>query len=171
MSMTLLELKLPDSLAREAKAAGLLTPQAIERLLREEMRRRRVNPLFEAADRLAALDLPPLTEAKVETEIQAVRETRRAYKDSSSVINQASEVAPMNTYQFTVVIEPDQEGYHAYVPALPGCHTFGDTLDEARANIAEAMALHIEGMQQDGESIPVEREPFFVTRLAVLAPA
>ena len=72
MSMTLLELKLPDSLAREAKAAGLLPPQAIERLLREEMRRR-VNPLVEAADRLAALDLPPLTEAKVETEIQAVR--------------------------------------------------------------------------------------------------
>jgi len=169
MSMTLLELKLPDSLAREAKAAGLLTPQAIERLLREEMRR--VNPLFEAADGLAALDLPPLTEAKVETEIQAVREARRAYKDSPSVINQASEAAPMNTYQFTVVIEPDQEGYHAYVPALPGCHTFGDTLDEARANIAEAMALHIEGMQQDGESIPVEQEPFFVTRLAVPAPA
>ncbi len=60
------------------------------------------------------------------------------------------------TYQFTVVIEPDEEGYHAFVPALPGCHTFGDTLDEARANIAEAMELHIESMQADGEPILIE---------------
>lgn len=77
----------------------------------------------------------------------------------------------MTTYQFTVVIEPDEEGYHAFVPALPGCHTFGDTLDEARANIAEAMSLHVESMQQDGEPIPVEQKPFFVTRLAVPVPA
>ena len=60
----------------------------------------------------------------------------------------------MTTYQFTVVIEPDEEGYHAYVPVLPSCHTFGATLDEARANIAEAIGLHIESMQQDGEPIP-----------------
>jgi predicted RNase H-like HicB family nuclease len=62
----------------------------------------------------------------------------------------------MTIYQFTVVIEPDEDGFHAYVPALPGCHTFGDTLDEARANIVEAMELHIESMQQDGEPIPVD---------------
>jgi predicted RNase H-like HicB family nuclease len=60
------------------------------------------------------------------------------------------------TYQFTVVIEPDEEGLHAYVPALPGCHTFGDTLDEARANIVEAMELHVESMQADGEPIHIE---------------
>jgi predicted RNase H-like HicB family nuclease len=59
------------------------------------------------------------------------------------------------TYQFTVVIEPDVEGFHAYVPALPGCHSFGDTLDEARANITEAMQLHIESMEADGESVPL----------------
>jgi predicted RNase H-like HicB family nuclease len=74
-------------------------------------------------------------------------------------------------YQFTVVIEPDEAGFHAYVPALPGCHSFGDTLDEARASIAEAMELHIESMQADGEPVPVEQEPFFVTRLSVLVPA
>jgi len=73
----------------------------------------------------------------------------------------------MITYQFTVVIEPDEEAFHAYVPALPGCHTFGATIDEAQANIAEAMSLHIEGMLADGESIPVEREPVFITRLSV----
>jgi predicted RNase H-like HicB family nuclease len=73
----------------------------------------------------------------------------------------------MPQYQFTVVIEPDEEGFHAYVPALPGCHTFGMTIDEARANILEAMELHIECMQKDGEPIPVEHEPLFVTRLSV----
>lgn len=75
------------------------------------------------------------------------------------------------TYQFTVVIEPDEEGYHAFVPALPGCHTFGDTLDETRANIAEAMQLHLESMEADGEPIPVEQEPLFITRLSVPMPA
>ena len=78
--MVQLDLKLPDSLAREAQAAGLLTPQAIEQLLREEIRRRRVGRLFETADRLAALDMPPLTEAEVEAEIKAAREERQAYR-------------------------------------------------------------------------------------------
>jgi predicted RNase H-like HicB family nuclease len=41
----------------------------------------------------------------------------------------------MFTYQFTVVIEPDEEGFHAFVPALPGCHTFGVTIEEAHTNI------------------------------------
>ena len=73
----------------------------------------------------------------------------------------------MTVYQFTVVIEPDEEAFHAYVPALPGCHTFGSTADEARTSIAEAMELHIESMVRDGELIPVEREPVFITRLSV----
>ncbi|HMU35170.1 MAG TPA: type II toxin-antitoxin system HicB family antitoxin [Pyrinomonadaceae bacterium] len=70
-------------------------------------------------------------------------------------------------YEFTIVIEPDEPGFHAFVPALPGCHSQGSTLDEARANIAEAIELHIESMIEDGEEIPTEREPFFVSRLSV----
>lgn len=76
--MTLLKLALPDKLAREAEAAGLLKPQAIKRLLRAEIRRRRVNQLFDAADRLAALDLPPLTLAEIESEVKAARAKRPA---------------------------------------------------------------------------------------------
>lgn len=72
-----LTLTLPDSLAREAEAGGLLTPQALESLLRSELRRRRVDHLFDAVDRLATLAVPPLTEAEVEAEIQAVRTARR----------------------------------------------------------------------------------------------
>ena len=74
---TELKLTLPDGLAREAEASGLLTPEAIEALLREEIRRRRINRLFDAADGLADLDSPPLTEAEVEAEIEAVRRSRR----------------------------------------------------------------------------------------------
>ena len=68
----------PESVARDAEAAGLLQSEALERLLREEIKRRRVEQLFAAADRLAALDLPPLTESEVEAEIQAARTQRRA---------------------------------------------------------------------------------------------
>jgi hypothetical protein len=68
-----LTITLPESLAREAEANGLLRPEAIERLLREELRRRQATGLFEAADRLAALNLPPLSPAEVEAEIQAAR--------------------------------------------------------------------------------------------------
>ncbi|MCC6188973.1 MAG: hypothetical protein IT318_08055 [Anaerolineales bacterium] len=78
--MTEVELKLtlPDRLAREAEAAGLLSPEVIERLLREEVRRLHVDQLFSAADRLAGLDLPTLTDAELEAEIEAARAERRA---------------------------------------------------------------------------------------------
>ncbi len=76
--MSTVEIDLPDGLAREAKAEGLLTPQFIESLLREEVRRRRVNRLFESADKLADYDAPTLTEEEVEAEIQAARQERRA---------------------------------------------------------------------------------------------
>jgi uncharacterized membrane protein YheB (UPF0754 family) len=73
-----LKINLPDGLAREAEANGLLTPESIESLLREELKRRRVNALFAAADRLADLNSAPLTEAEVEAEILAARQSRRA---------------------------------------------------------------------------------------------
>jgi hypothetical protein len=68
-----IRLNLPDSVAREAEAHGLLKPESLEFLVREALRRQRIDRLFEAADRLAAVPLPPLTEAEVEAEVQAVR--------------------------------------------------------------------------------------------------
>jgi hypothetical protein len=78
MAMQELTVTLPEGLAREAQAIGLLRPEALERLLREEIRRRRTEQLFAAADGLAGVDLPPLTEAEVTAEIQAARTERRA---------------------------------------------------------------------------------------------
>jgi hypothetical protein len=73
--MTTLDFKLSlsDQLRKEAEAAGLLSPKAIERLLREEIRRRRVDNLFAVADRLAALDLPVLTDDEIMQEIRMAR--------------------------------------------------------------------------------------------------
>jgi len=73
----------------------------------------------------------------------------------------------MSEYQFTVVIEPDEKGYHAFVPALPGCHSFGDSVEEAQTNILEAIEVHVESMIEDGEPVPAERNPVFITRLSV----
>jgi hypothetical protein len=67
------KLSLPESLRQEAEKAGLLTPKAIESLLRQEIRRRRTDGLFAAADRLAALDAPALTDAEIESEIRKAR--------------------------------------------------------------------------------------------------
>jgi hypothetical protein len=66
-------LSLPENLRKEAEKAGLLTPKALEKLLRDEIRRRRVDGLFTAADKLASLDMPVLSDAEVEAEIQKAR--------------------------------------------------------------------------------------------------
>jgi predicted RNase H-like HicB family nuclease len=66
------------------------------------------------------------------------------------------------TIELMVVIEPDDGMFHADVPALPGCHTFGETIDETLANIHEAMSLYIDTLLEDGEPIPVEQEPMLI---------
>ncbi len=76
--MTELKLSLPDNLAKEAAQAGLLSDAEIEKLLREEIRRRATNELFEAMDRMAAVEGTPMTEEEIQAEIDAVRAARRA---------------------------------------------------------------------------------------------
>jgi predicted RNase H-like HicB family nuclease len=57
--------------------------------------------------------------------------------------------------QYAVVIEKvPNSNYSAYVPDLPGCISTGDTLEDAKLNIHEAIEFHLDGMRQDGESIP-----------------
>ena len=58
-------------------------------------------------------------------------------------------------YEFTVVIERDEDGACiATVPALQGCHTAGDTEEEALELIKDAIRLHIEARLASGEPIP-----------------
>ena len=56
--------------------------------------------------------------------------------------------------RYAVVIEEGEHNLSAYVPDLPGCVTTGSTLEEIERNIREAIALHLEGMIEDGEPIP-----------------
>lgn len=73
--MTTIQIDLPDATAQAAREAGLLTPQALEQLLREAMRKRQVDRLFAAMDKLAALE-PPMTEEEIDAEIDAARAER-----------------------------------------------------------------------------------------------
>jgi len=75
--MTTLEINLPDALAQEAQRAGLLTPEAIEALLREAVRQRRINRLFEIKNQLRSTGIAPMTPEEIEAEIHAAREEAR----------------------------------------------------------------------------------------------
>ena len=58
---------------------------------------------------------------------------------------------------YTVILErEDDGGYHAFVPALKGCHTQGDTLDQAVENMREAIGLYLESLREKGETAPTE---------------
>jgi len=56
--------------------------------------------------------------------------------------------------KYVVLIERGPTGYGAYVPDLPGCAAAAATEDEVRGLIREAIALHLEGMREDGEPVP-----------------
>jgi predicted RNase H-like HicB family nuclease len=56
--------------------------------------------------------------------------------------------------KYVVIIEKGEEGYGAYVPDLPGCVAAGDTKEEVKQLIQEAIQFHIEGLKEDGQSVP-----------------
>lgn len=62
---------------------------------------------------------------------------------------------------YTVFYEEAPEGgYVAFVPALPGCHTQGESLEEAESNVKEAIALYLESLAAHGEAAPEEGRSF-----------
>jgi antitoxin HicB len=68
---------------------------------------------------------------------------------------------PAKTLSYSVLYEQAPEGgYVAFVPVLPGCHTQGETLEEAERNAAEAIALYLESLVAHGEPIPEEGRSF-----------
>jgi hypothetical protein len=72
-------------LAKEAKAAGLFGPQAIEKLLREAIERRnQIDSFFAIVERLRAANIPPMSEEEIQAEVDAVRTERRACCRTSS---------------------------------------------------------------------------------------
>ena len=56
--------------------------------------------------------------------------------------------------RYLVVVEQGPTSYGAYVPDLPGCVAAGETREEVLTLIREAIKFHLEGMKEDGQSIP-----------------
>ncbi len=56
--------------------------------------------------------------------------------------------------RFAIVLEQGDTSYGAYVPNLPGCVAVGETEDEVRQLIAEAITLRLESLRNTGEPIP-----------------
>ena len=61
-------------------------------------------------------------------------------------------------YTYTIMLDPDFEegGYTVTVPALPGCITQGETVEECITRAQEAIAGYIADLLLDGEQIPIE---------------
>lgn len=70
--------------------------------------------------------------------------------------SESVEIPAALPYIFRILLEPDEDRYYAEVPALPGCHSWGGTYEEALVNIKEALELWIEVKREAGEPIPLE---------------
>ena len=57
--------------------------------------------------------------------------------------------------QVYIVVEPDENGFHAYAPVLPGLHADGRTEDEAIQNAAELATLYLASMVKHGDPLPI----------------
>ena len=76
--MTTIQIELPEATAKAAREAGLLTPQALERLLTDALARRRAAAsLLSVANRIAAAGIEPMSMDSINTEVKAARIERR----------------------------------------------------------------------------------------------
>jgi predicted RNase H-like HicB family nuclease len=78
----------------------------------------------------------------------------------------------MRYYSFEIVIEkePEDAGYFAYSPTIPGCFSNGKTIEQAKRNIREAITLHLESLRAHGETIPQSNRIVHVEELTVGVP-
>jgi hypothetical protein len=77
--MTTIQIELPEATAQAARAAGLLTPQALARLLDAAIKRQKAaDALLSIADRIAAAGIPPMSMDEINAEVKAVRAERHA---------------------------------------------------------------------------------------------
>ena len=76
--MTTIQIELPDAMAQAAREAGLLTPQALERLLNDALKRKQVaDSLLSIADRVADAGIEPMSMDEINAEVKAARAERR----------------------------------------------------------------------------------------------
>ncbi len=74
--------------------------------------------------------------------------------------------------KYDVVFEEQEVGgYTVTVPSLPGCISEGDTFEESKANIGEAITAYLESLAKDGEKIPQANTSIFIGQVSVIEPA
>jgi predicted RNase H-like HicB family nuclease len=78
----------------------------------------------------------------------------------------------MKFYSFEIIIEkePDDEGYLAYSPSLPGCFSNGKSIEEAKHNIREAVQSHVASLLSHHQVIPQRDGVVHVEELTVGVP-
>lgn len=64
----------------------------------------------------------------------------------------------MKTFTYRTIIEPDEKGYHGFVPLLKGVHTVGKTIEETKKNLHDAIVCHLEGLIKDNITPPQEKD-------------
>jgi len=70
----------------------------------------------------------------------------------------------MRTFRYKIQIRPETDGtYTVIVPSLPGCLTFGDTIEEALEMAREAIEVYIESLASRGKEIPSEDDQIEAT--------
>ena len=72
-------LELPEDLEKEVEKAGLLAPDAVEAMFREQLRRFHLGEFLRVADELEAAKFPPMTMDEIQEEVNAVRAERRRH--------------------------------------------------------------------------------------------
>jgi hypothetical protein len=82
--MTMIQIELPEATAQAARAAGLLTPQALDRLLTDALKRQEAaDSLLSIADRVAAAGIEPMSMEEINAEVKAARAERRQRHQAS----------------------------------------------------------------------------------------
>lgn len=78
----------------------------------------------------------------------------------------------MRFYNFEIVIErePEDEGYMAYSPTLPGCFGAGSTIEEAKQSIRAAIQQHVSVLVAHGQAVPQNEALVHVEELTVALP-
>lgn len=62
-------------------------------------------------------------------------------------------------YRVLVVVEKAENNYAAYAPEVAGCVSTGKTVQQTLRNMQEALQLHLEGMAEDGDELPLSASP------------
>ena len=73
--------------------------------------------------------------------------------------------------KYTVIFEPAEErGYVVTVPSLPGCHTQGETFEEAVEMAQDAISGYLAVLKEEGRDIPIEMDETVITKVSVEEP-